>query len=66
MPERQELITLTEAAELLQYKSFRRVNTLVKSGKLKAYKVPAEKYKLVSREDVLAMNNVEEWKYGTK
>jgi hypothetical protein len=61
-PRREELITLTQAAELLGYKNFRRINSFIKKGLLKAYFVATERYKLVKKEDVLDLNEVKEWR----
>ena len=61
-----DLITLTEAAEILGYKCFRQVNSLVKKGRLKAYKLALYKQKkFVSRKEVNSLLEVEEVEYGS-
>lgn len=59
-----DLITLTEAAELLELSSFRRVNLLIKKGKLKAYKLGHIEKKFVSRSDIEALLIPQEVTYG--
>jgi hypothetical protein len=61
-----DLITLSEAAKLLGLNCFRRVNALVKNGKLKAYKLPLyDRKKFVAREEVNALMEVQEVNYGS-
>jgi len=63
---KEDLISLSEASQLLGLSSFRRVNAMIKRGKLKAYKMPMyEKRKFVSREEVNALVEVEEVSYGS-
>ena len=63
---RDDLITLSEAAELLGLNCFRRVNSLVKRGKLKAYKLPLyDRKKFVARDEVNALIEVREVNYGS-
>lgn len=61
-----DLMTLSEASQLLGLSSFRRVNSLIKRGKLKAYRLPMyEKKKFVAREEVKSLMEVEEVNYGS-
>ncbi len=60
-----DLITLSEAAKLLGLNCFRRVNALVKNGKLKAYKIPLYEKKFVARDEVNALLEPEEVNYGS-
>ena len=63
---RDDLITLSEAAKLLGLNCFRRVNALVKKGKLRAYKLPLyERKKFVAKEEVNALLEPEEVNYGS-
>ena len=59
-----DLITLTEAAELLELSSFRRVNLLIKKGKLKAYKLGHYEKKFVARQEVMDLLIPQEVSYG--
>ena len=60
-----DLMTLSEASQLLGLSSFRSVNSLIKRGKLKAYRLPMyEKKKFVAREEVNALMEAEEVNYG--
>ena len=59
-----DLITLTEAAELLELSSFRRVNLLIKKGKLKAYKLGHYEKNFVAREEVMGLLVPQEVNYG--
>lgn len=61
-PTREELITLSEAAKLLNFNNFRRINSFIKKGLIKAYFVATERYKLVKKQDVLELNEVKEWR----
>jgi len=47
-----DLITLTEAADILELSSFRRVNLLIKKKKLKAYRLPCYEKKFVAKAEV--------------
>lgn len=59
-------MTLSEASKLLGLSSFRSVNSLIKRGKLKAYRLPMyEKKKFVAREEVNAIMEAEEVNYGS-
>lgn len=61
-----DLMTLSEASKLLGLSSFRSVNSLIKRGKLKAYRLPMyEKKKFVAREEVNALMEAEEVNYGS-
>lgn len=61
-----DLMTLSEASKLLGLSSFRSVNSLIKRGKLKAYRLPMyEKKKFVAREEVNAIMEAEEVNYGS-
>tara|TARA_B100000035_G_scaffold314386_1_gene330501 strand:- start:70 stop:291 length:222 start_codon:yes stop_codon:yes gene_type:complete len=61
-----DLMTLSEASQLLGLSSFRSVNSLIKRGKLKAYRLPMyEKKKFVAREEVNALMEAEEVNYGS-
>ena len=55
-----DCITLSEASKMLGYKSFRNVNDLIKKGYLKGYKKRWSKYKMVSRQEVEKLQEVEE------
>lgn len=55
-----EIISLTEAAELLGLNSFRQVKTMIKNGHLKAYNKKWSKVKHVLKTDVIALREVEE------
>ena len=46
------MITLSEAADILELSSFRRVNLLIKKKKLKAYRLPYYEKKFVARVEV--------------
>lgn len=59
-------MTLSEASQVLGLSSFRSVNSLIKRGKLKAYRLPMyEKKKFVAREEVKALMEAEEVNYGS-
>jgi hypothetical protein len=61
-----DLMTLSEASQVLGLSSFRSVNSLIKRGKLKAYRLPMyEKKKFVAREEVKALMEAEEVNYGS-
>lgn len=61
-----DLMTLSEASKILGLSSFRSVNSLIKRGKLRAYKLPMyEKKKFVAREEVKSLLEAEEVNYGS-